>query len=224
MANPVWILPSDTTFLWSQCRRCFQRKTKYGICAPVAFPPVFGMLDKQQRARFHNRPASDLDASLPAGYLDCRDRPVRSRPLTIRGAPAPVVINGRIDALIRFGGGTVGVADFKVTDPGAHTGERYWPQLEAYAWAIERHGGSGPAPDIAVSALGLLCFTPDGIEDAAGGGSVLQRMRTTWIPVRRRPREFADMLREMAITACQAEPPGSGERCESCEFLRRAAA
>ena len=221
MANPIWISPSDTTFLWNECRRCFQRKTKYGIRAPVAFPPVFRMLDKQQRTRFHNRPTSDLDASLPAGYLDCRDRPVRSIPLTISGAPAPVVINGRVDALIRFDDGTFGVADFKVTDPGAHTEEHYWPQLEAYAWAIERHNGSG---DIAVSALGLLCFTPDGIEDAPGGGGVFQRMRTTWIPVRRRPREFANMLREMAIVTRQSEPPRSGERCENCEFLRRAAA
>ena len=221
-ANPVRISPSDTTFLWNECRRCFRRKAKYGIRAPMAFPPVFGMLDRQQRARFHERPASDLDASLPEGRADCRDLAVRSRPLLIRGAPAPVVIDGRLDALIRFGDGTAGVVDFKVTNPGGHTAERYWPQLHAYAWAIERPAAA--SPPIRVSALGLLCFTPDGIEDDPSSGDILQRMRTTWIPVRRRDGEFAHMLREMAIVARSPKPPPSGERCRTCEFLRRAAA
>lgn len=221
MTEPVKISPSDTTFLWNECRRCFQRKVRYGVRAPGIFPRVFGMLDRQQREWLDGKPAATLDPSLGEGVLDCRERAVKSRPLDIPGAPAQVFVSGRIDAMIRFADGAVGVVDFKTTADTAERAEAlYWPQLHAYARAFEQPASAYAQP-LRVSRIGLFLFEPDGIEDAPGGP--VQRMRTTWAPVRRRDAEFDALLREMAIVARTKEPLPGSERCGVCAFLRRAA-
>src|SRR5512136_2177895 len=106
-SNPIKLAPSDLTFLWDECPRCFYLKYIHGINRPAApFPAVFGAIDRLMKAQFNGRPASDLDPSLPLGIIGVTENWVESLPITFPGHSLGVFLRGKIDALIGFDDGS----------------------------------------------------------------------------------------------------------------------
>ena len=110
---------------------------------PTPFPKVFGLLDRQQRRYFHGKQPSVIDPSLAAGKLDCTEISVQSCPLP--AGAAWLRFRGTLDCLATFDNGTLGVIDFKATEPAKDTIEQYSLQLHAYAAALT-HPATGRAP------------------------------------------------------------------------------
>ena len=85
MTDTVTLSPSDLTFLWSECPRCFYLKYKLQIKRPSApFPSIFGKIDLLMKGYFAERPAAGnrggeqqrhLPAAQAAGDLPGRRLP-----------------------------------------------------------------------------------------------------------------------------------------------------
>jgi len=61
--------PSDLTFLWDECPRCFYLKVVLGINRPpTAFPKIFGRIDLLMKRLFSGADTADLT---PSFHLAC---------------------------------------------------------------------------------------------------------------------------------------------------------
>ena len=84
--TPIKLSPSDLTFLWDECKRCFYLKYVHGITRPAApFPGIFGKIDRLMKEYYEGRPTADLDPTLPAGRVRFGEKWVESVPVTLPG-------------------------------------------------------------------------------------------------------------------------------------------
>ncbi len=157
--TPVKLSPSDLTFLWDECPRCFYLKYLHGINRPAApFPSVFGAIDRLMKAHFAGHPASEIDPSLPPGMISVSEKWIESLPVSLPGHSLSCFLRGKIDASIDFDDGSHAIVDFKTSEPKPAQIPFYSRQLHAYAYALEH-----PAP-------GKLESQPH-LQDGLAGGS-----------------------------------------------------
>jgi hypothetical protein len=158
--------------------------------------------------QFHlGQRAEDLAVGAPKGSITSADCWVRSAPITIPGCPSSCVILGRVDALVACDDGTIGVIDFKTTEPKQPHVPTYGRQLHAYALALE-HPASGPPTE--VGSLGLLCFSPCEFEARGPKGALLGDLE--WIDIPRNDEAFQAFLIQVISVLKQAEPPPASSR------------
>src|SRR4030042_4285239 len=155
LSTPIKLSPSDLTFLWDECPRCYYLKYIHGILRPAApFPSIVGEIDRLRKAQFAGHPATDLDPSLPPGTVSVSERWIESVPITIPGHTLSCFLRGKLDAMIGFDDGSYGVVDFKTSVPKMEPIPFYARQLHAYAYALEH-----PAPNrLSCSPISRLCL------------------------------------------------------------------
>lgn len=211
------LAPSDLTFLWEQCSRCFYRKVKTGLRPPsIPIPKVFNKLDASQKAHFGGKPTESLGCGLPAGLLVLGGRWVKSQPITVPGHATQVVLRGYIDTAAAFEDGTFGVIDFKTAEPNPAFVEFYGRQLHSYAIALEN--SDDPAAGLApISRLGLICFEPEEMMDL-GAGAYAYKTKATWIEVPRNDDAFVAFLGDVLDVVEQDQPPAAAPNCQHCVF------
>ena len=116
--NPIKLSPSDLTFLWDECSRCFYLKHIHGITRPAApFPSVFGAIDRLMKAHYAGRPASEIVPSLPPGTISVSEKWIESVPVVMPGHSLSCFLRGKVDAMIDFEDGSHGIVDFKTSEP-----------------------------------------------------------------------------------------------------------
>jgi len=120
-------------------------------------------------------------------------------------------IRGRIDVLVECDDGSTAVVDFKTGEPGPALCEKYARQLHAYALALE-HPANGPAT--AVSALGLLCFSPDRFETIGQDAAVTGGLTWTEVPLDRQA--FMSFLSRVLALLDEPEAPPPSIDCQWC--------
>lgn len=214
----AWKLsPSDLTFLYEECRRCFWMKVVRGIPRPrTPFPKVFTLLDAQTKRFFEGKRTREVAPSLPPGRVTHGERAVRSGRLLVSGQERPVLLAGRFDAAFRFDDGTFGLVDFKTTLPrGDHVG-LYGRQLHAYALAAEN-----PAPSSLclrpVTQLGLLCIEPTKMVRHRGG--IAYAGQPHWVAIPRDDDAFLAFLGEVVSVLERKGPPLPAPGCGFCDYL-----
>ena len=215
---PPWRLsPSDLTFLWEECRRCFWLKVAGGLPRPRApFPRIFGVLDSQTKEFFSSRRTEDISPDLPPGGVYCGDRRVRSRPLEVPGHPRKVLLRGRIDTALAFDDGTFGIVDFKTTEPKDHHVGLYGRQLHSYTLAAESPArGSLALPGVSV--LGLLCVEPVGVDGHDEGVAFYGDPQ--WIGIPRDDDAFLAFLLQVLLLLDRDVPPDPDPECQFCRYL-----
>src|SRR5436309_2014666 len=117
-ASPLKLAPSDLTFLWEECQRCFWLKVKGVLKRPSApYPKVFTRLDQQTKDYFFGKRTEEMDQGLCPGRVAFGDRWVRSAPLAVPGHQSAVMLAGRIDTALAFDDGSYGIIDFKTAEP-----------------------------------------------------------------------------------------------------------
>lgn len=210
------LAPSDLTFLWDDCQRCFHLKVKRRISRPsTPFPKVFNILDNAQKDFFEGKRTEDISPSLPPGEVVFQDNWVQSEPITIPGHRMGVMLRGRIDTALAFDDGTYGIVDFKTAEPKMEHVAFYGRQLHAYALAAESPLDEPPtfAP---VSRLGLLCFEPG--EMVHLGSGYAYRTSSTWIEVPRNDAAFLGFLGEALDVLEEPDPPKAAPGCGFCKM------
>jgi PD-(D/E)XK nuclease superfamily len=213
----IKLAPSDLTFLWNECKRCFWLKAN-GILKrpPAPFPKIFGALDRQSKDHFFGKRTEDMGLGLRPGRVILGDRWLRSAPIFVPGHQQAVKIEGVIDTALQFADGTYAIVDFKTSEPKPEHVPFYSRQLHAYALCAENpaHGALRLSP---VSQLGLICIEPVGMLDL--NGDVAYQGTTTWLEIQRDDGAFIALLSEVLFLLERPDPPEPNPECSFCRYL-----
>jgi hypothetical protein len=215
--NVVRLAPSDLTFLWDECQRCFWLKAKGVLKRPSApFPKIFTRLDAQTKDFFFGKRAEQMSPELRPGRVAFGDRWVRSAPLSVPGHETQVMLAGRIDTALSFDDGSFGIIDFKTSEPKPEHVLFYSRQLHSYALAGE-HPAEGALGLSAVSQLGLLCVEPIAMVQLEG--DVAYKGTTHFLEIDRDDDAFMAFLSQVLYVLEKPEPPDPAPQCSFCTYL-----
>jgi CRISPR/Cas system-associated exonuclease Cas4 (RecB family) len=209
--------PSELTFLWDECPRCFYLKHVHGIARPAApFPKIFGRIDKLMKAFFQDQPTSEVALALPAGKVRFAERWVTSTPIELPGRASSAYIRGVFDIVIEFNDGSYGVVDFKTSETKPEHPAFYSRQLHAYAYALQnpRQGAFALSP---ISRLGLLSVEPVAMERALDGRLAYLGM-VTWVEIPLQPDGFLAFIDAILQVLDQPQPPDPSPTCAYCLY------
>lgn len=207
------ISPSDLTFGLSTCKRCLWIKYWHKVTLPGAFPLV-GTFSSLQENVFRGVATQEIDPSLRPGRVTKLAEWVKSKPLVINGEPTRWRILGKYDLVAENEDGTVALIDCKVSDSSRDSGEFYSPQLEAYAYAMEKPA-AGRA--LTVATMGLLVWNPNKVigNDATTYGFGVTQV---YVPVPRDEEKFLWVIGDF-ISVLEGPLPDSGPTCTTCNYL-----
>jgi hypothetical protein len=155
--------------------------------------------------------ADVLARGAPAGVIGWPDRWVKSAPIDLPGCDRPVVLRGRLDALVACDDHTDAVVDFKTALPNDAHVPLYSRQLHAYGWSLEQPASGRPSE---ISALGLLCFAPDRFESEGTRAALSGDL--TWIGVPRDDAGFETFLVTVVSELEALEAPEPNPDCLWC--------
>jgi hypothetical protein len=214
----VKLAPSDLTFLWDECQRCFWLKVKGVLKRPSApFPKIFTRIDAQTKDYFFGKRTEEMAPELRAGRVAFGDRWVRSSPLQIPGHRTEVTIQGKIDTALAFDDSSFGIIDFKTAEPKPEHVPFYSRQLHAYLAAAE-HPAPGALELAPITQLGLLCVEPVGMVNL--GDDVAIRGATTFLEIERDDDLFTAFLIQVLLVLERPEPPDPSPTCSHCKYLQ----
>ena len=209
--------PSDLTFLWDECPRCFYLKVVNGFNRPsLPMPKIFTRIDLIMKGYYAGKPSSALSPALPEGTVRFGDRWVVSEPIELAGHAGTCYIRGRFDCVLEFVDGSYGVVDFKTTEAKAEHVAFYSRQLEAYAYALE-NPGPGAFALRPITRLGLLCVEPARM-DQADFGQVAYFGNPSWIEIPRDDGQFLEFLGRVVDLLALPEAPPADPDCLFCKY------
>jgi hypothetical protein len=213
--------PSDLTFLWDECPRCFYLKVALGINRPpVPFPSIFGNIDLLMKKLFAEKTTAEILPHLPPGKVLLGGKWVESTPIRFADGSKSCFIRGIFDSVLQFDDGSYAVIDFKTSQPNPQHVEFYGRQLRAYAYALE-HPAPGKLALAPISRLGLLCVEPIDI-DRDERGRIRYVGDVTWLEVPRDESGFLSFLNRVMQVLSLPEPPPPAEKCPFCKYRAEA--
>jgi len=217
MSNTWKLSPSDLTFLWDECPRCFYLKVVRQFGRPRApFPGIFGQIDRLMKVFFEGQPSSGISAELPDGAVRFGEMWVRSRPISFPHRASSCYIVGKFDTVVEFADSTFGIVDFKTSAAKPEHVDFYSRQLHAYAYALE-HPAPGSLALSPVSKLGLLCVEPVNM-DRMHDGQIAYFGRVTWLECPKDEEAFLRFLDSVVAVLEAPSPPDAGEKCTYCKY------
>jgi hypothetical protein len=207
--------PSELTFLWDECPRCFYLKVVNGLPRPsMPFPGIFSNIDSLMKKMYEGQRTEKMLPELPPGEFYMMGKWVESQSIEQEGFE--VYIKGIFDTVIRFDDGSYAVVDFKTSQPNAHHVEFYGRQLAAYAYALE-HPALGKLALTPVTKLGLICVEPIDVNRDESG-----RIRyvgdATWMEVPKDEAKFLAFIDQVVQLLRLPEPPPAAEKCGFCKY------
>lgn len=218
MPEHLWKLsPSDLTFLWDECPRCFYLKVVHKFNRPsTAFPGIFSRIDSLMKQYFEGRNTTEFTPTLPSGVVKMGGKGVESLPLLLPGHSVACSIAGKFDSVLEFADGSYAVVDFKTTSPRPEHVAFYSRQLHAYTYALEN-----PAPGklslAPVTRMGLFSLDLDGLERVSTDRLALLGP-VHWQECPRDDDGFLGFLERVLSVLEQPEPPPPGEKCGFCKY------
>ena len=211
------ISPSDLTFLWSECKKCFWLKYVKGITRPGTMPLV-GRAAALQEQEYRDKPSYALSPSLPTGTVTSWGGRVESKHIELNGLPTRWSIKGKYDIVVTFDDHRIALIDCKVTTS-EMTDDKidfYLPQLEAYAFALENpNTGIGKV----VSETGLMMWRVTG---STGNPEVGYQFSTEnkYLSAGRSPDEFQEFITKV-ILLLEGPLPKQSLNCPFCRYMAK---
>jgi hypothetical protein len=209
----VFVSPSDMSWLYDRCKRCWRRKIDGCKIGEDKLPGVFRDIDNGMKNAI-TIPVLQAHG-IPAVSFVGKER-VKSSPLITSGVE--IVVSGYLDKLVLLDDDTFGIVDYKTSAPRTDNFTRYWRQLSGYQYAVENpHDGQGRE----VSRLDLIVFNANAgrftinedLHRAAQTGKVEQYE----IEINRS--KLFRLLEDMGKVAASPELPPAGNYCEVCRAL-----
>ncbi len=210
--------PSDLTFQYEGCKRCFYQKVVNNIAQPsMPLPSIFSKIAGLLKNHYDGRPTSELHVDLPPGTVSHGEKAVRSQTIELPNHKSTCYINGRFDIVVSFDDGTYGVIDFKTSNPSTDSARMYSRQLHAYAYALE-HPAPGKLALSPVSKLGLLYFYPDNISQES-----IERLNygaeIVWVEVEKDEQGFLRFIDKVLDVLELPEAPEHSPNCRWCNYV-----
>lgn len=210
--------PSDLTFLYAQCKRCYYLKTAHNINPPsIILPAIFGKIAGLLKSYYDGKRTSALHPDLPPGTVAYAEKHVKSKSIRFPDYNSSCFINGRFDIVIHFDDNSYGVIDFKTGKPSEASIDLYSRQLHAYAYALE-HPAPGALSLSPVTKMGLLYFYPSEISQTS-----IERLsyeaEIHWVEVNKNEDSFLEFVKEVLGILDKDELPESSQDCQWCDYL-----
>ena len=212
------ISPSDLTFLFSECPRCFWLKYNLGVTRP-GFMPLVGPMAAMQEKTFQGKTSSDLGLKTQGGLVTSWGQTVISDRIRVKGKLTKWFIKGKYDLVLSFTNSKAAIIDCKVTTGAMDEKkiELYRPQLEAYAFALENPQNGEP---VDVVETGLLMWRVSGANtDSEKLGPVFQT-EPSYLYSNRDP-NFFQMFISRVIEVLDGDIPNESENCGFCKYLNK---
>lgn len=212
--------PSDLTFLYEGCKRCFYLKMVSNITQPsIPLPAVFSKIAGLLKNYYDGRHTSELHISLPPGIVSYGEKDVRSEAIQSPNHHATCFISGRFDIVVSFEDGTYGVIDFKTSAPSRESAGLYSRQLNAYAYALE-HPALNALALSPVTKLGLLYLYPESISQLSTV-RLAYEAEITWVEVEKNEKGFLAFIDEVLGLLELPEAPAHSPNCQWCQYISR---
>jgi PD-(D/E)XK nuclease superfamily len=211
------ISPSDLTFTYGECKRCFWLKYNKGISTP-GFMPLVGPMSAFQEAAYRGLVSTSLDKQLLPGKISRYGEPVESMPIRVNGEETNWRIKGKYDLVVEYENGTVGLIDCKVTTGEMDDGKvsHYLPQLEAYCYALE-NPMTGQQEKVAHS--GLMMWKIDNATQDEEDNNYFTT-ESAFLMVPRDPDGFQEFISGV-IEVLEGPIPESGQKCNNCSYFEK---
>ena len=210
--------PSDLTFGYQGCKRCFYLKVVHGISQPsIPLPSIFTQIANLLKNHYDGKHTSSRHAALPPGAVILGEKRVKSSVIQLPNHEDTCYISGRFDIVLSFDDGSYGVIDFKTGNPSKESANLYKHQLQAYAYALE-HPASRALAISPITKLGLLYFYPSGINQ-----NNLEKLsyeaEITWIEVEKDEDSFLGFVDDVLGLLELPEAPECSPTCQWCGYL-----
>ena len=210
--------PSDLTFTYEGCKRCFYQKVVNNIAQPsIPLPSIFSKIAGLLKDHYDGKPTSELHADIPSGAVILGEKFVRSTTIQLPNHTDTCYINGKFDIVISFDDGSYGVIDFKTSNPSSESASLYSRQLHAYAYALE-YPAPGKLALSPVTKLGLLYFYPDGVSQQS-----IERLNygaeIVWVEIEKDEQGFLNFLDEVLNVLELPEAPEYSPNCQWCQYI-----
>jgi hypothetical protein len=212
------ISPSDLTFLFAECPRCFWLKYNLGVSRP-GFMPLVGPMAAMQEKTFQGKTSSDLGLKTQGGLVTSWGQTVISDRIKVKGKPTKWFIKGKYDLVLSFANSKAAIIDCKVTT-GAMDDKKvelYRPQLEAYAFALENPQNGEP---VDVVETGLLMWRVSGANTNSEKLDPVFEIEPSYLHSNRDP-HFFQMFITRVIELLEGDLPSEGEDCTFCKYLNK---
>ncbi len=211
------ISPSELTFLWDECPRCFYLKVTGRLSRPSsAFPSIFSSIDRAMKNHYRDLSIQELSPDLPPGRFFFSEQFIVSQPVSIPGHDLGVYFAGKFDALLEFENGDFGVVDFKTSEAKQAHIAFYARQLEAYAYCLE-HPAAGKLKKAPITTLGLAYYSPHTMKFAEDGDLALHG-HFGWQPLQRDEGAFLSFIDGVIAVLAELEPPEASPNCKFCQY------
>ena len=211
-----YLSPTDLTFLYQECPRCFYNKVLKIWSRPYTpFPSIFTKIDRCIREALHDKSCEPLLGK--SGVFDTTEKTIKSAPIQV--GDHAIVLSGKMDIRVNFDDGTVGVIDAKTSDPKDSYMPIYDRQLHAYRAILEYPKEGSPSP---VSMLGLLIATPSSLDFDPASQSSPFHFDFQFKPVKINNGEWCELLATV-VGLLSGEPPEDNGKCHWCVMQRSVA-
>jgi hypothetical protein len=208
------ISPSDLTFLWGDCKRCFWLKYRHGVTHTGIFPGLVTVLSAKQEGWYEAKTAHDFSTSLPHGVVHSTGLMLHSAPIVVDGRETPFTIGGKYDFLLAYEDDSFGIVDTKIVGKAGDKGNLYWPQLSAYEYLLANPKKGAPRT---VSTIGLLVWSV-GEVNHDGVSSPQVGFNAVYEPLSLDPPKFRAFL-DSVVHMLEGPVPQAGERCNNCSYF-----
>ncbi len=212
--------PSDLTFFYEGCKRCFYLKVVNNLPQPsMPLPSIFSKIASLLKNHYDGKHTSELHIALPSGIVSHGEKNVKSKVIKLPNRESTCFISGRFDIVISFDDGTYGIVDFKTGNPNSESTYLYSRQLNAYAYALEN-------PDVnalslsPVTKMGLLYFYPSSINQQS-----IERLsyeaEITWVEIEKDQQRFLKFIDDVLSILESPEAPEHSPTCQWCEYISK---
>jgi len=210
--------PSDLTFLYNGCKRCYYQKIVNNVAQPsIPLPSIFSKIAGLLKDHYDGKHTSEIHVALPPGIVSLGEKFVKSEAIQLPNHNDTCYISGKFDIVLSFDDGSYGVIDFKTSNPKSESSNMYSRQLHAYAYALE-HPAPGKLALSPVTKLGLLYFYPDNINqqsiDRLNYGAEI-----VWVEVEKDEEAFLSFIDEVLNVLELPEAPEHSPNCQWCNYI-----
>lgn len=96
--------PSDLTFSYEGCKRCFYLKMVHGIAQPsMSLPSIFSKIASLLKNYYDGKPTSELHVALPPGVINLGEKYVKSEVIKSPNHKDTCYISRRFNIVVSFG-------------------------------------------------------------------------------------------------------------------------
>lgn len=214
--------PSDLTFLYEGCQRCFYLSVVRNISQPsIPIPAIFNRIANLLKKHYAGKRTNDLFLELPPGTLEYGENWVRSIPIQVPGIPSSCYIRGRLDIVAAFDDDSYGVIDFKTGSPNDENWRLYGRQLHAYTYALE-HAAKGELSLSPITKLGLVYFYPTSMVQL-NQDTIAYEAQPFWVPLEKNENGFLAFISDTLKLLSLPEPPAPNSNCQWCSYVENVA-